>query len=200
MVAGQETDVQVVHGLTRPEFSRPCDPATARAALGLPADRQGRARLGRRLGRRRSRERDRHRARARRSRDRRVPVRPQRRSARRGSPRATAAKPRVRARRVHRADERVACRGRRARALDRRPHRARGVRPRLPDDLLRLGPRPHPRRTTRRSAATGSPRSSRRQRELGRGAARRRSTSRPAPGLALGALPSAASLVLALVA
>ncbi|HXK14485.1 MAG TPA: glycosyltransferase [Gaiellaceae bacterium] len=37
MVAGQETDVQAVHGLTRPEFSHPCDPATARAALGLPA-------------------------------------------------------------------------------------------------------------------------------------------------------------------
>jgi UDP-N-acetylglucosamine:LPS N-acetylglucosamine transferase len=36
LVAGHETDVQVVHGLTRPEFSRPCDPAEARAALGLP--------------------------------------------------------------------------------------------------------------------------------------------------------------------
>jgi processive 1,2-diacylglycerol beta-glucosyltransferase len=35
-VAGQETNVQAVHGLTRPEFSRPCDPADARAALGLP--------------------------------------------------------------------------------------------------------------------------------------------------------------------
>ena len=37
-VAGQETGVQAVHGLTRPEFSRPCDPAQARAALGLPAE------------------------------------------------------------------------------------------------------------------------------------------------------------------
>jgi UDP-N-acetylglucosamine:LPS N-acetylglucosamine transferase len=37
-VAGDQTDVQAVHGLTRPEFSRPCDPAAARAALGLPAD------------------------------------------------------------------------------------------------------------------------------------------------------------------
>jgi processive 1,2-diacylglycerol beta-glucosyltransferase len=37
MVAGAETDVQAVHGLTRPEFSRPCDPAVARAGLGLPA-------------------------------------------------------------------------------------------------------------------------------------------------------------------
>ena len=36
-VAGQETGVQVVHGLTRPEFARPCDPARARAMLGLPA-------------------------------------------------------------------------------------------------------------------------------------------------------------------
>ena len=35
-VAGRETDVQAVHGLTRPEFSRPCDPAEARAALSLP--------------------------------------------------------------------------------------------------------------------------------------------------------------------
>jgi UDP-N-acetylglucosamine:LPS N-acetylglucosamine transferase len=38
MVAGHETDVQAVHGLTRPEFSRPCDPADARAALELPAE------------------------------------------------------------------------------------------------------------------------------------------------------------------
>jgi processive 1,2-diacylglycerol beta-glucosyltransferase len=38
MVAGHETDVQAVHGLTRPEFSRPCDPAEARAALELPAE------------------------------------------------------------------------------------------------------------------------------------------------------------------
>jgi UDP-N-acetylglucosamine:LPS N-acetylglucosamine transferase len=36
-VAGQETGVQAVHGLTRPEFSRPCDPVQARAALELPA-------------------------------------------------------------------------------------------------------------------------------------------------------------------
>src|SRR4051812_13282710 len=36
-VAGARTDVQAVHGLTRPEFSRPCDPVEARAALGLPA-------------------------------------------------------------------------------------------------------------------------------------------------------------------
>jgi len=36
-VAGQETEVQAVHGLTRPEFSRPCEAADARAALGLPA-------------------------------------------------------------------------------------------------------------------------------------------------------------------
>jgi UDP-N-acetylglucosamine:LPS N-acetylglucosamine transferase len=36
-VAGNETDVQAVHGLTRPEFARPCDPARARAELGLPA-------------------------------------------------------------------------------------------------------------------------------------------------------------------
>lgn len=37
-VAGHDTDVQVVHGLTRPEFSRPCDPAQARASLALPAE------------------------------------------------------------------------------------------------------------------------------------------------------------------
>jgi UDP-N-acetylglucosamine:LPS N-acetylglucosamine transferase len=37
-VAGRETDVQAVHGLTRPEFSRPCDRSEARAALGLPAE------------------------------------------------------------------------------------------------------------------------------------------------------------------
>lgn len=37
MVAGDETDVQAVHGLTRPEFSQPCDPGEARAALDLPA-------------------------------------------------------------------------------------------------------------------------------------------------------------------
>jgi UDP-N-acetylglucosamine:LPS N-acetylglucosamine transferase len=38
LVAGHNTDVQVVHGLTRPEFSQPCDPAEARAAVGLPAE------------------------------------------------------------------------------------------------------------------------------------------------------------------
>ena len=36
-IAGRETDVQAVHGLTRPEFSRPCDQSEARVALGLPA-------------------------------------------------------------------------------------------------------------------------------------------------------------------
>ncbi len=37
-VAGADSDVLVVHGLTRPEFARPCDPLVARAALGLPSD------------------------------------------------------------------------------------------------------------------------------------------------------------------
>jgi UDP-N-acetylglucosamine:LPS N-acetylglucosamine transferase len=36
-VAGAGARVEVVHGLTRPEFAGPCDPAEARAALGLPA-------------------------------------------------------------------------------------------------------------------------------------------------------------------
>jgi UDP-N-acetylglucosamine:LPS N-acetylglucosamine transferase len=36
-VAGEATGVQAVHGLTRPEFSRPCDPGAAREVLGLPA-------------------------------------------------------------------------------------------------------------------------------------------------------------------
>jgi UDP-N-acetylglucosamine:LPS N-acetylglucosamine transferase len=35
-VAGDDTDVRAVHGLTRPEFTRPCDQSEARAALGLP--------------------------------------------------------------------------------------------------------------------------------------------------------------------
>jgi processive 1,2-diacylglycerol beta-glucosyltransferase len=37
-VAGHETGVQAVHGLTRPEFARPCDQSEARAAVGLPAE------------------------------------------------------------------------------------------------------------------------------------------------------------------
>jgi UDP-N-acetylglucosamine:LPS N-acetylglucosamine transferase len=37
-IAGQETDVQAVHGLTRPEFTRPCDQSEARVAVGLPAE------------------------------------------------------------------------------------------------------------------------------------------------------------------
>ena len=37
-VAGDDTDVQAVHGLTRPEFARPCDPADARVTLGLPRE------------------------------------------------------------------------------------------------------------------------------------------------------------------
>jgi UDP-N-acetylglucosamine:LPS N-acetylglucosamine transferase len=38
MVAGQKTDIQAVHGLTRPEFARPCDRSEARSALGLPTE------------------------------------------------------------------------------------------------------------------------------------------------------------------
>jgi UDP-N-acetylglucosamine:LPS N-acetylglucosamine transferase len=37
LVAGAETDVHAVHGFTRPEFSQPRDLTEARAALGLPA-------------------------------------------------------------------------------------------------------------------------------------------------------------------
>jgi UDP-N-acetylglucosamine:LPS N-acetylglucosamine transferase len=37
-VAGAGSVVDVVHGLTRPEFAEPCDPAAARAELGLPAE------------------------------------------------------------------------------------------------------------------------------------------------------------------
>jgi UDP-N-acetylglucosamine:LPS N-acetylglucosamine transferase len=38
LVAGEETVVQAVHGFTRPEFSQSCDPTVARAALGLPLE------------------------------------------------------------------------------------------------------------------------------------------------------------------
>jgi processive 1,2-diacylglycerol beta-glucosyltransferase len=37
-IAGPASEVHVVHGLTRPEFTRPCDPAAARSKLDLPAD------------------------------------------------------------------------------------------------------------------------------------------------------------------
>ncbi len=37
-VAGADSDVRAVHGLTRPEFASPCDPVAARTALGLPAE------------------------------------------------------------------------------------------------------------------------------------------------------------------
>jgi UDP-N-acetylglucosamine:LPS N-acetylglucosamine transferase len=37
-VAGDGAEVQVVHGLTRPEFSAACDPVLARRTLGLPPD------------------------------------------------------------------------------------------------------------------------------------------------------------------
>ena len=37
-VAGGESRIEVVHGLTRPEFVRPTEPAAARRSLGLPAD------------------------------------------------------------------------------------------------------------------------------------------------------------------
>jgi UDP-N-acetylglucosamine:LPS N-acetylglucosamine transferase len=36
-VAGRDADVEAVHGLTRPEFARPVDRASARRALDLPA-------------------------------------------------------------------------------------------------------------------------------------------------------------------
>jgi processive 1,2-diacylglycerol beta-glucosyltransferase len=35
-IVGAAAKVEVVHGLTRPEFTEPCDPASARVALGLP--------------------------------------------------------------------------------------------------------------------------------------------------------------------
>jgi processive 1,2-diacylglycerol beta-glucosyltransferase len=35
-IVGAAAQVEVVHGLTRPEFTEPCDPALARVALGLP--------------------------------------------------------------------------------------------------------------------------------------------------------------------
>ena len=37
-VAGADADVEVVQGLTRPEFAQPCDRGEARRALGLPQD------------------------------------------------------------------------------------------------------------------------------------------------------------------
>jgi processive 1,2-diacylglycerol beta-glucosyltransferase len=36
-VAGVGSAIEAVHGLTRPEFAEPCDPVAARAALDLPA-------------------------------------------------------------------------------------------------------------------------------------------------------------------
>jgi processive 1,2-diacylglycerol beta-glucosyltransferase len=36
-VAGVGSAIEVVHGLTRPEFAEPCDPVAARSALDLPA-------------------------------------------------------------------------------------------------------------------------------------------------------------------
>jgi UDP-N-acetylglucosamine:LPS N-acetylglucosamine transferase len=36
-VAGVGTAIEAVHGLTRPEFAEPCDPVAARKELGLPA-------------------------------------------------------------------------------------------------------------------------------------------------------------------
>ena len=63
-VAGADSDVLVVHGLTRPEFAPSMRPAR-RARRARPAvRRQGRARLRRRLGGRRPRERGRRGARA----------------------------------------------------------------------------------------------------------------------------------------
>jgi processive 1,2-diacylglycerol beta-glucosyltransferase len=35
-IAGHATEIEVVHGLTRPEFSKPCDTRAARLELGLP--------------------------------------------------------------------------------------------------------------------------------------------------------------------
>jgi processive 1,2-diacylglycerol beta-glucosyltransferase len=39
-VAGGETEVRAVSGFTRPEFVQPCDPAAARRSLGLPPERK----------------------------------------------------------------------------------------------------------------------------------------------------------------
>jgi UDP-N-acetylglucosamine:LPS N-acetylglucosamine transferase len=37
-VAGDDTEIRAVHGLTRPEFALPSDPLVARAHVGLPPD------------------------------------------------------------------------------------------------------------------------------------------------------------------
>ena len=119
----------------------------------------------------------------------------------RGSTRRYAADPRVRVVRVHRPDERVAGGRRRADALDRRADRARGDDARLPDDLVRLGPRPHPRATTRAFRRFGlADVAARRSRSSAPALRPRASERRPRAGLALGSLPlRRRSLVLALV-
>jgi len=142
-VAGAASEVHVVHGLTRSEFTQPCDPAAARSKLDLPTD--GKIVLvsggGWGVGDLASAADEALRrdvavvaclcGRNEKVRDRLEPTLRRRAACARG--------------RVHRADERVAGGSRRAHPLDWRPDRARGPRARLPDDLVRLGARPHPR-------------------------------------------------------
>ena len=76
-IAGAATEIHCVHGFTRPEFRVRWRPR-ARAALGLPAEGRGRARLGRWMGRRRRARRGRRGAGLEECRARSLPLRAQR--------------------------------------------------------------------------------------------------------------------------
>ena len=123
-----------------------------------------------------------------------VPVRAQRQAAR-----ARVARARRRAASagdgLHRPDGRRAGRERRARALERRPDRARGDHPRLPGDLVRLRLRPRPRVERRRWCASGWRRWRRNVSDIGP-ALDRALEHRPEPDGSFARRPSTASLIL----
>ncbi len=125
----------------------------------------------------------------------RLPLRPERRRCGSSSRRGSRASERVRVEGFTDSHARLAGGRRRARALDRRPDRARGADARLPGDLVRLGPR------SRAGEQRGlPPLRPRRRRRLAAGAARR-DRARARHGRtstdSFDRLPSAASFVLA---
>ena len=195
-VAGDDTRVAVVHGFTKPEFIEPCDPAEARRLLELPAEGKivlvsgggwGVGDLTTSID-------------AARGLDVALVVAlcGRNEALRLRLEAAYAGRDRRPGRRLHGAHERVDGRSRRARPFHRWPDGARGADARLPDDLVRVGARARPRQQPRRSAASGSPRS----RGRGRSSSprfRELSRSGNVGDLSFAALPSAASLVLALI-
>ena len=196
-IAGSRTRIVAARGMNDPRFATPPSREEGAPHARPAGGGQARRRLGRRLGRRRRRGRGRGGARARRH-ARRRDVRAQRAAATAASRSASARWPRVTLLGFTTEVPSLFA------GADALIHSTAGLTVleawarRLPDDLLRLGPRPHPREQPRATRASGSPT----WREIAtswrsRCAARSRAAAHPSQAFAR--LPLAADVVLELI-